>query len=257
MPTQQHADEQQDEQLARDLHRQRGEDGRADDDAERVGADQPARAGDRLLRVGRGQTRQQVAGEVRQQAHGHELGGADAEPAEGEGQQREPATGGREGRHGTTSGRSAGGVPVQDADEEVVADVRRLATDLGAAADSSRGSVTSRAPVAYPVTPEASGMTGGRTGGRRMTDRTGTPGRRRRGAAARGRRAAPACPVPRWTTPHRALAAAAPRRQPSRHGERDAPRRRPAHAPPDGDPEARAVAEPAAARRAGRDAVEG
>src|SRR6185312_743694 len=65
----------------REARSEPGEDRGADDDAERVGADDvPAR----------GHADADAAGDLGQQAHGHELGRADGEAAERERDEREP-----------------------------------------------------------------------------------------------------------------------------------------------------------------------
>ena len=61
---------------------------RADDHAEGVERDEPARLGDGILLARRPQRRQHADGDVRQQAHDDELGHADAEAADGEGEER-------------------------------------------------------------------------------------------------------------------------------------------------------------------------
>ncbi len=68
-----------------------GEQRCADDDAERVGRDEVAG-------LGHGDT--EPGGDLRQQSHDHELGGADAEGADGEGEQRQA--------HGETSAVTTG-----------------------------------------------------------------------------------------------------------------------------------------------------
>jgi hypothetical protein len=88
-----HGHQHQQQRLARQPDRQHREDRGAHHHAQGVRADQPARVRDGRGRVDRVEARQQVAGEVGQQAHGDELGRTDPEPAEGQGQQRQPATG--------------------------------------------------------------------------------------------------------------------------------------------------------------------
>ena len=74
------ADHHQQHALARQAGGQRREDRRADHHAERVGGDELAGERDR---------HGEVAGDVGQKAHDHELGGADAEGAHGERQHRD------------------------------------------------------------------------------------------------------------------------------------------------------------------------
>src|SRR5699024_2735163 len=90
----------------------------ADDHPQRVGGDQVAGAGDARVRVGGHLGAEESVGDPGQEAHGRELGGADAHPAEGEGEQGEAAAacgdlvrgGGARvvGRHGLGGGGGAG-----------------------------------------------------------------------------------------------------------------------------------------------------
>ena len=75
-------------------HREQGEHGRAHDDAEGVGGDQLPGAGDAGVGGGGHLLGQQAVGDAGQQAHGGELGGADAHAAQGEGEQGEGAAAG-------------------------------------------------------------------------------------------------------------------------------------------------------------------
>ena len=81
---------------ARQPGAEEGQDGRADDDAEGVGRDDVPAGGDRDL---------DAAGDLRQQAHGHELGGADREAAHRQGQDREAVVAGG---HERAAGRGRG-----------------------------------------------------------------------------------------------------------------------------------------------------